>query len=159
MSTDTGSWLYPEPLPAILYGHPDYDNLIADREKTQSFAERVLVPFLIDKYCLPDDEFSAFCMRRVFSAETNASTDIRHKRVTLSTNRRKLIREMYEQCAVCRSAATRLAVDHIVPLALGGYNAAFNLQILCYECNEDKAALKMTEWLEIRADQTLAVAA
>ncbi|WP_139061120.1 HNH endonuclease [Enterobacter asburiae] len=49
------------------------------------------------------------------------------------------------RCAVCTSDLTglfstghKLAIDHIIPLALGGNNDPTNLQILCSSCNGKK---------------------
>lgn len=45
------------------------------------------------------------------------------------------------KCAVCRcSIKNGYHVDHIVPLAKGGSNDKFNLQLLCQPCNQSKHA-------------------
>lgn len=50
-------------------------------------------------------------------------------------------RQKYK-CAECGvSTRYKYDVDHIMPLALGGSNAASNLQILCPTCNRSKSAL------------------
>ena len=42
------------------------------------------------------------------------------------------------RCAVCEAKLKLFVVDHIVPLALGGSNDKFNLQVLCKKCNGSK---------------------
>ena len=51
-------------------------------------------------------------------------------------------------CAICKSDLTsllhvhgKLAVDHIVPIALNGVNDPTNLQILCESCNGKKSGI------------------
>ncbi len=44
------------------------------------------------------------------------------------------------RCRSCgkREWETRLSIDHIIPLALGGSNDLSNLQTLCLDCNQRK---------------------
>ncbi|MGQ4646853.1 HNH endonuclease [Lyngbya aestuarii] len=44
------------------------------------------------------------------------------------------------QCRSCGKTAqkTKLTIDHIIPLALGGQNDLSNLQTLCHSCNQQK---------------------
>ena len=49
------------------------------------------------------------------------------------------------RCAACAQLVDHLyQIDHIVPLHLGGSNAALNLQLLCYTCHGKKT------WTEAR---------
>ena len=45
-----------------------------------------------------------------------------------------------DRCAICRCRGSKLHVDHVVPLALGGANDAANIQLLCPPCNRRKWA-------------------
>lgn len=154
-----GSWLWPD-LPHILFGRPEYDTLVRQREEHEKFIERA-IPGLVEHYGLPDDELSVLCLKRVLAAEAKRDMNVKsHKRVTLSKNVRALVFDLYEnKCVVCRREDQPLTIDHIIPLAAGGYNAAVNLQVLCYQCNSDKASMEMTEWLETRKSALMAVAA
>lgn len=53
-------------------------------------------------------------------------------------------------CAICKSDLTsmfhthgKLAIDHIVPIALNGVNDPTNLQVLCQSCNSKKGGTKV----------------
>ena len=55
------------------------------------------------------------------------------------------------RCAICLSnlsgidaAGTDVAIDHLVPLNLGGTNDPTNLQILCRDCNGKKGGSQAT---------------
>lgn len=52
-------------------------------------------------------------------------------------------RDVYERdgwkCVRC-SSHIRLTLDHVVPKSLGGRSTAENLQVLCFICNQWKAA-------------------
>ncbi len=48
-----------------------------------------------------------------------------------------LLERCGHRCLAC-GATEDLSVDHVVPLSLGGSNAASNLQILCSRCNSQK---------------------
>lgn len=62
---------------------------------------------------------------------------------------RKLLVLQEWRCVYCAAdlAQTRYHVDHIVPIALGGTNAADNLQILCFKCNGRKGAKHPDDFL------------
>jgi hypothetical protein len=54
-------------------------------------------------------------------------------------------------CAICQKDLSslyvngaKLAIDHIIPLNLGGVNDPTNLQILCQKCNSEKGGDKTT---------------
>ncbi len=51
----------------------------------------------------------------------------------------RVIRRDNKRCLRCGSKID-LTVDHIVPKKKGGHSGESNLQCLCYECNQDKAA-------------------
>ena len=52
---------------------------------------------------------------------------------------RILLRDCFT-CRVCGFVSTRLQVDHIVPLHLGGAESDANRQALCRGCHEAKTA-------------------
>jgi 5-methylcytosine-specific restriction endonuclease McrA len=55
------------------------------------------------------------------------------------------------RCAECgTSTKKKRHVDHIIPIALGGSNAAFNLQILCPLCNDRKGAKHPIEFAKLK---------
>jgi len=61
---------------------------------------------------------------------------------SVSVYRRKLVKERDSYtCQICgkKEGDTLLMVDHIIPIAQGGYNEIDNLQTLCWECNLKKA--------------------
>lgn len=62
-------------------------------------------------------------------------------RITLPPAVKKYIfeRDRY-QCQSCGKTDqdTKLSIDHIIPLALGGSNDLSNLHILCLRCNQQK---------------------
>jgi hypothetical protein len=150
MSNEDEQWLFPEVDP-VIYGSPECDAILAERAELQAMLERS-IPSLIEKYGLPADDLSVLFLKRVLGAYANKIPGKRHRRVTLSKHRRATVHRMYQnKCAMCRRADQPLTLDHIIPLASGGCNAACNLQVLCYQCNADKGILDMTDWLESRA--------
>ena len=154
MSKEEDRWMFPE-IDPIIYGTPDYEAILAHQDELQATMER-FIPSLIQKYGLPDDDLSVLFVKRVLGAYAKNRPGKRHGRVTLSKTRRAMVQEMYQnQCAVCRRSDPPLTIDHIIPLASGGCNAACNLQVLCYKCNAEKGMLDMAEWLESRAETTI----
>lgn len=69
------------------------------------------------------------------------TTTSRHERGYGSTwvrLRGRALRRDHRRCVMCGSGPTDdnpLEVDHIVPLALGGANALYNLRTLCSDCH------------------------
>ena len=51
------------------------------------------------------------------------------------------------RCSYCDAADTRLELDHIVPLALGGTNRVGNLITSCRRCNQQKADQPLEQFL------------
>jgi hypothetical protein len=56
--------------------------------------------------------------------------------------RYEILRRDNHACRYCGGSApdTRLTVDHVVPVALGGSDDATNLVTACFECNNGKSA-------------------
>jgi len=56
--------------------------------------------------------------------------------------RRALLRMQRHTCQICGQSSdhSKIEVDHIIPVALGGSNDFSNLQLLCLPCNRRKAA-------------------
>lgn len=56
------------------------------------------------------------------------------------------------KCACCRVHLKRTGyhIDHIMPLALGGEHAAFNIQLLCPKCNLSKSAKHPVDFMRQR---------
>jgi len=68
--------------------------------------------------------------------------DVRNRKRRGSARLQKQLRETVfardgEFCIECKSAEN-LTLDHILPLSLGGANAAENLQVLCQKCHTKK---------------------
>jgi 5-methylcytosine-specific restriction enzyme A len=43
-------------------------------------------------------------------------------------------------CIMCNDKKSKLQIDHIKPIALGGYNTYENLQLLCIKCHKIKSS-------------------
>jgi 5-methylcytosine-specific restriction endonuclease McrA len=77
---------------------------------------------------------------------------VKHKRCTYwnSWLRNALMYREKGVCVLCKTDLTstfnslgKVAVDHIVPIALGGVNDPTNLQLLCSDCNGKKSGDKV----------------
>jgi 5-methylcytosine-specific restriction endonuclease McrA len=64
---------------------------------------------------------------------------------------KELFRKQRGKCICCRaSLEDAYHVDHIQPLARGGSNEKYNLQLLCPKCNHEKWALDPIEFMQER---------
>lgn len=54
------------------------------------------------------------------------------------------------KCVVCKIKLNKYHVDHIMPLALGGSNAAGNIQLLCPACNMSKHSKHPIDFMQSR---------
>jgi 5-methylcytosine-specific restriction endonuclease McrA len=54
------------------------------------------------------------------------------------------------KCAVCRDTLAARHVDHIIPLARGGFHERSNLQLLCQPCNSRKSAKDPIRFMQER---------
>lgn len=57
------------------------------------------------------------------------------------------------RCQYCGRSGGKLECDHVVPIARGGSNALSNLVTACKDCNRDKKARPLEEWLTNRKTQ------
>lgn len=64
------------------------------------------------------------------------------RRPTGNDLRHKVFKRDKYMCVECGASKThsRLTIDHIIPVALGGTNEFDNLQTLCEECNNAKSS-------------------
>lgn len=72
------------------------------------------------------------------------------------------IRRQYEaqngRCYYCETeVGKKYEVDHVIPLARGGSNAAENIVISCPACNRSKGAKLLTEWVRPHLRRLLCV--
>jgi 5-methylcytosine-specific restriction endonuclease McrA len=64
---------------------------------------------------------------------------------------KKLMSLQKYRCVVCEAGiAEKYHIDHIMPIALGGSNDAWNLQLLCPKCNQQKSARHPVEFMQSR---------
>lgn len=51
-------------------------------------------------------------------------------------------------CKICgnKMSADKLTLDHIIPLAKGGTWEMSNLQLACYQCNQEKSDNYVDPW-------------
>jgi 5-methylcytosine-specific restriction endonuclease McrA len=64
---------------------------------------------------------------------------------------KRLLLLQKSKCSCCRKSITKgYHVDHIVPLARGGSNDPYNLQLLCPTCNLKKRAKDPVEFMQSR---------
>lgn len=64
--------------------------------------------------------------------------------------REYLLEKWGRRCAYCGAVDVRLNLDHIVARARGGSNRVSNLTIACVECNQEKGARPVEEFLADR---------
>lgn len=63
----------------------------------------------------------------------------------------ELMKKQSGKCTVCRGLLTKFVeIDHIFPIALGGTNEKFNLQLLCRPCNRSKGAKHPIDFMQAR---------
>jgi len=76
------------------------------------------------------------------------------KRNAGGTHTEEDIRRLYffqkGKCVVCKVKLDKYHIDHIMPLSLGGSNAAGNLQILCPMCNMQKHSKHPIDFMQSR---------
>lgn len=64
---------------------------------------------------------------------------------------KSLVKKQRGMCAICHQRLRDgYHIDHIVPLALGGGNDRYNIQILCPACNLSKGARHPVEYMQSR---------
>ena len=49
-------------------------------------------------------------------------------------------------CAYCGDTNSKLTVEHVIPVSMGGNSFIFNLIPSCIECNHRKSATALVEW-------------
>ena len=49
-------------------------------------------------------------------------------------------------CAYCGDTNSKLTVEHVIPVSMGGSSFIFNLIPSCIECNHRKNAIALIEW-------------
>jgi 5-methylcytosine-specific restriction endonuclease McrA len=90
------------------------------------------------------DEYDAFIKaeneraRQTYSAYT--------KRQISTVKRTRIFCRDLHQCQYCGARDKPLAVDHIVPEALGGSHDDSNLITACQPCNASKGIKSLEEW-------------
>ena len=62
--------------------------------------------------------------------------------------REYLLEKWGRSCAYCGATDTPLEIEHIVPRSKGGSNRVSNLTIACHQCNQNKGAMDIQEFLE-----------
>ncbi|NEO51645.1 MAG: HNH endonuclease [Okeania sp. SIO3B5] len=62
--------------------------------------------------------------------------------------REYLLEKWGRSCAYCGATDTPLEIEHIVPRSKGGSNRVSNLAIACHQCNQNKGAMDIREFLE-----------
>ena len=76
-------------------------------------------------------------------AKRKRKTAAGHSRAICNVRKKRLILAYYfgAQCLRCKRLLTdsQITLDHVLPAAKGGRGNITNLQILCFNCNRDKA--------------------
>lgn len=62
--------------------------------------------------------------------------------------REYLLEKWHRKCAYCDAKDLPLQIEHIIPKARGGSNRISNLTLACPECNEEKDATPVTEFVK-----------
>ncbi|NEQ36432.1 MAG: HNH endonuclease [Okeania sp. SIO3I5] len=62
--------------------------------------------------------------------------------------REYLLEKWGRSCAYCGATDTPLEVEHIIPRSKGGSNRVSNLAIACHQCNQNKGAIDIREFLK-----------
>jgi len=62
--------------------------------------------------------------------------------------REYLLEKWGRSCAYCGATDTPLEVEHIIPRSKGGSNRVSNLAIACHQCNQNKGAMDIREFLK-----------
>lgn len=83
------------------------------------------------------------CCACQFTIEQEENLKSRQRSMVTPKLRLEILKRDEFACRFCRRTSTedkvKLAVDHIVPVALGGKTVKDNLQTLCFECNSGKS--------------------
>lgn len=77
------------------------------------------------------DAYRAYAQNRRARIKGNGGTHTQDEIKTILTMQRG-------KCAICLSELSDYHVDHIIPIAKGGTNDRYNLQVLCPGCNFSK---------------------
>ncbi|NEQ35533.1 MAG: HNH endonuclease [Okeania sp. SIO3I5] len=62
--------------------------------------------------------------------------------------REYLLLKFNRKCVYCGAKDTRLEIEHTTPRSKGGSNRVSNLVIACHQCNKDKGAMDIREFLK-----------
>lgn len=87
-------------------------------------------------------------IQRIVPIDLRRGGPVAEKRITgrpLTRIRDRIIARDGAACRKCGKMVGRLAVDHIVPLSVGGSNADINFQLLCYACHKIKSDLEQKD--------------
>ncbi len=83
-------------------------------------------------------EYHNESISQIISEVVNAVDGVK-KRINITSEISKQVHAKSKNlCAVCNLKASSYEIDHIQPLSAGGTNDISNLQILCYDCHQDK---------------------
>jgi 5-methylcytosine-specific restriction endonuclease McrA len=81
---------------------------------------------------------------------TKAKKDSK-KRKQLSSRKKLLIFKnadySCEYCGIRGAKHIDLTIDHVVPLIKGGRDDESNMACVCYQCNQDKGSLLLTQFI------------